>query len=101
MKTEKERMLKALVLVNDVQTLIKDNQFEKYLQDHLIVVEYELQRQLSLINADERRRIQIGNPEYAAHPEYHGKQMPWYLIGGQHEVPVCDIQDVQGSEEDI
>ena len=65
MKTEKERMLKALVLVNDVQTLIKDNQFEKYLQDHLIVVEYELQRQLSLINADERRRIQIGNPEYA------------------------------------
>ena len=65
MKTEKERMLKALVHINDVQTLIKDNQFEKYLQDHLIVVEYELQRQLSLINADERRRIQIGNPEYA------------------------------------
>ena len=65
MRTEKERMLQALVHVNDVQTLIKDNQFEKYLQDHLIVVEYELQRQLSLINADERRRIQIGNPEYA------------------------------------
>ena len=65
MKTEKERMLKALVLVNDVQTLIKDNQFEKYLQDHLIVVEYELQRQLSLINADDRRRIQIGSSEYS------------------------------------
>ena len=65
MKTEKERMLEALVLVNNVQTLIKDNQFEKYLQDHLIVVEYELQRQLSLINADDRRRIQIGNPEYS------------------------------------
>ena len=65
MKTEKERMLKALVLVNDVQTLIKDNQFEKYLQDHLIVVEYELQRQLSLINADDRRRIQIGSTEYS------------------------------------
>ncbi len=61
MKTEKERMLKALVHINDIQTLIKDNQFEKYLQDHLIVVEYELQRQLSLINADDRRRIQIGN----------------------------------------
>ena len=53
MKTEKERMLQALVHINDIQTLIKDNQFEKYLQDHLIVVEYELQRQLSLINADE------------------------------------------------
>ena len=65
MRTEKERMLQALTLVNDVQTLIKDNQFEKYLQDHLIVVEYELQRQLSLINENERRRIQIGNPEYS------------------------------------
>ena len=65
MKTEKERMLKALVHINDIQSLIKDNQFEKYLQDHLIVVEYELQRQLSLINADDRRRIQIGSTEYS------------------------------------
>ena len=39
--------------------------------------------------------------EFCAHPEYHGKKMPCYLIGGEHEVPVCDIQDVQGSEEDI
>ena len=58
-------MLKALVDINDIQSLIKDNQFEKYLQDHLIVVEYELQRQLSLINADDRRRIQIGSTEYS------------------------------------
>ena len=65
MKTEKERMLKALALFNDVQTLTKDNQFEKYLQDHLIVVEYELQRQLRLINEDERRGLQIGNSEYS------------------------------------
>ena len=65
MKTEKERMLKALVHINEIQTLIKDNQFQKYLQDHLIVVEYELQRQLSLINADDRRRIQIGSTEYS------------------------------------
>ena len=65
MKTEKERMLKALALVNDVQTLTKDNQFEKYLHQHLIVVEYELQRQLSLINENERRGLQIGNPEFA------------------------------------
>ena len=49
MKTEKERMLKALTLINDVQSLTKDNKFEKYLRQHLIVVEYELQRQLSLI----------------------------------------------------
>ena len=32
--------------------------------------------------------------EYCAHLEYHGKTMPWYLIGGQYEVPVCDIQDI-------
>ena len=38
--------------------------------------------------------------DYAAHPEFHGQTMPWYLIGGEHEVPVCDIQDVQGSEEE-
>ena len=65
MKTEKERMLKALVHINDIQTLIQDNKFEKYLQDHLIVVEYELQRQLRLINEDERRGLQIGNSEYS------------------------------------
>ena len=76
MKTEKERMLKALTLVNDVQILIKDNQFEKYLQDHLIVVEYELQRQLSLINADDRRRIQIGNPEYSDDAEQQRSELP-------------------------
>ena len=65
MSTEKERMLKALTLINDVQSLTKDNKFEKYLHQHLIVVEYELQRQLSLINEDERRGLQIGNPEFA------------------------------------
>ena len=58
-------MLKALALFNDVQTLTKDNQFEKYLHQHLIVVEYELQRQLRLINEDERRGLQIGNSEYS------------------------------------
>ena len=65
MSTEKERMLSALTLINEVQTLTKDNKFEKYLHQHLIVVEYELQRQLRLINEDERRGLQIGNAEYA------------------------------------
>ena len=32
--------------------------------------------------------------EYQAHPEYHGMMMHWYLIGGEHEVPVCDIASV-------
>ena len=65
MSTEKERMLTALTLINEVQTLTKDNKFEKYLHQHLIVVEYELQRQLRLINEDERRGLQIGNSEYS------------------------------------
>ena len=37
----------------------------------------------------------LGDKEYPedfqAHPEYHGEIMPWYLVGGEHEVPVCDI----------
>ncbi len=32
--------------------------------------------------------------DYAAHPEYHGQMMHWYRIGGEHEVPVCDIQSI-------
>ena len=36
---------------------------------------------------------------YKAHPEYHGQIMPWYLIGGEHEVPVCDIQSVDRADE--
>tara|TARA_S200002703_G_scaffold116122_1_gene101663 strand:+ start:830 stop:1054 length:225 start_codon:yes stop_codon:yes gene_type:complete len=32
--------------------------------------------------------------EYQAHPEYHGQLMHWYLVAGEHEVPVCDILSV-------
>jgi len=32
--------------------------------------------------------------EYQAHPEYHGQMMHWYIIAGEHEVPVCDILSV-------
>ena len=76
MKTEKERMLQALVHINDIQTLIKDNQFEKYLHQHLIVVEYELERQLSLIRADERRRLSISNQQHADDAEQQRSQLP-------------------------
>jgi len=76
MKTEKERLLKALTLINDIETCIIDNKWKKYLTDHLIVVEYELQRQLSLINADDRRRIQIGNPEYSDDAKQQRPELP-------------------------
>ena len=38
--------------------------------------------------------------EFNAHPEYHGQVMPWYLIGGEYEVPVCDIQDIESINSD-
>ena len=76
MKTEKERLLRALTLINDIEDCIVDNKWKKYLQDHLIVVEYELQRQLSLINADDRRRIQIGNPEYSDDAKQQRPELP-------------------------
>lgn len=62
---EKTRLLEALSQINSVNQLIKDNKWEKYLQQHLCVVEYELQRQLRLINENERGRLQVGNTEFA------------------------------------
>ena len=47
MSTEKQRLLEAMMLINDVQTLTIDNKWKKYLHQHLTVVEYELERQLS------------------------------------------------------
>jgi uncharacterized protein YqgV (UPF0045/DUF77 family) len=58
---KKTRLLQALAQINNVTQLIRDNEFEHYLQQHLCVVEYELQRQLSLINENERGRFQVGS----------------------------------------
>tara|TARA_B100002019_G_scaffold292999_1_gene318188 strand:+ start:15587 stop:15829 length:243 start_codon:yes stop_codon:yes gene_type:complete len=38
--------------------------------------------------------------EYAAHPEFHGMMMHWYLVGGEHEVPICDIHSIDRVDED-
>ena len=38
--------------------------------------------------------------DFVAHPEYHGHLMHWYLVAGEHEVPVCDIQSVDRVDED-
>tara|TARA_B000000565_G_scaffold21929_1_gene15152 strand:- start:858 stop:1106 length:249 start_codon:yes stop_codon:yes gene_type:complete len=76
MSTEKDRLLEAQVLINDLYKLTKDNKFEKYLHQHLIVVEYELERQLSLIRADERRRLSISNQQYADDAKQQRSQLP-------------------------
>ncbi len=38
--------------------------------------------------------------EYQAHPEYHGQMMHWYLIGGEHEVPVVQMVVIIPLDED-
>ena len=76
MNTEKDRLLEAQVLINDLYKLTKDNKFEKYLHQHLIVVEYELERQLSLIRSDERRRLSISNQQYADDAKQQRSQLP-------------------------
>ena len=76
MNTEKDRLLEAQMLINDLYKLTKDNKFEKYLHQHLIVVEYELERQLSLIRSDERRRLSISNQQYADDAKQQRSQLP-------------------------
>jgi len=62
---EKERLLQALMQIHSVQQLTQDNKWRQYLHQHLNVVDYELQRQLSLITDHERRGLKISNAEYA------------------------------------
>ena len=38
--------------------------------------------------------------DYVAHPEFHGMMMHWYLVGGEYEVPICDIQSIDRVDED-
>ena len=76
MSTEKDRLLEAQMLINDLYKLTKDNKFEKYFHQHLIVVEYELERQLRLIRADERRRLSISNQQYADDAKQQRSQLP-------------------------
>jgi len=58
----------------------------------------QLQAMLREYNVPETELKYIGErvyPEhFKGHPEYHGQLMHWYLIAGEHEVPVCDIGSV-------
>ena len=59
----------------------------------------QLQAMLREHSIPEDKMKYLGEREYTADfkglPEYHGQVMPWYLIGGEYEVPVCDIQDIE------
>ena len=58
----------------------------------------QLQAMLKENDIPESELMYCGEREYThhyqAHPEYPGQMMHWYIIGGEHEVPVCDILSV-------
>lgn len=45
--TEEERLALALNQVENLVSLLKDNEYKTFLYNHLIPIKYELQRQLS------------------------------------------------------
>ena len=66
---EKERLLLALQQINNITNLIQDNQYKDFLYGKLISVEVELQRQLTNLTYNERRRIQGSDDERLADAE--------------------------------
>ena len=64
----------------------------------------QLQAMMRDNSIPESELVYLGDREYTtnyvAHPEYHGQIMPWYLVGGEHEVPVCDIDSVDQVDDD-
>ncbi len=47
--TENERLTRALSQVDDLTTLLEDNEWKNFLYSHLIPLKYELQRQQGLL----------------------------------------------------
>ena len=58
---EKERLLLALQQINNITSLLQDNQYKDFLYAKLISIEVELQRQLTNLTYHERRRFQSSN----------------------------------------
>ena len=50
---EKERLLIALTQIENVVTLLEDNEWKNYLYNHLSPVKYELERQITNLNVYE------------------------------------------------
>ena len=47
--TEQQRVTRALSQVDDLTTLLEDNEWKTFLYSHLIPIKYELQRQQGLL----------------------------------------------------
>jgi len=50
---EKEKLLIALTQIENVVTLLEDNEWKNYLYNHLSPIKYELERQLTNLNVYE------------------------------------------------
>ena len=51
--TEKEKLFIALTQINNVVTLLDNNEWKNYLYNHLSPIKYELERQLTNLNVYE------------------------------------------------
>ena len=64
----------------------------------------QLQAMLRDNDIPDSELMYLGDREYPedfqAHPECRGIVMPWYLVGGEHEVPVADIASVDRVDDD-
>jgi len=72
---EKERLLLALQQINNITSLIQDNQYKDFMYCKLVSVEVELQRQLTNLTYHERRRFQSSSSEYADATEQQRLQL--------------------------
>ena len=48
--TSKSNLILALIQVENISNLVRENNYEGFLTSHLLPIQYELQRQLALQN---------------------------------------------------
>jgi len=72
---EKERLLLALQQINNITSLIQDNQYKDFMYCKLVSVEVELQRQLTNLTYHERRRFQNSSQQHVDATEQQRSQL--------------------------
>ena len=72
---EKERLLLALQQINNITSLLQDNQYKDFLYAKLISIEVELQRQLTNLTYHERRRFQNSSQQHVDATEQQRSQL--------------------------
>ena len=72
---QKTRLLTALQHIHSVTTLIQDNDYHQYMYGKLIMVQVELERQLTNVIHNERRGIQNCDQQYFDDAEQQRRQL--------------------------